>query len=486
MKFNSVKINRRTVIKSIGASLGVAATASLYGCSDSSSVKPAVVTAEKKPLGIIGKDGKRVLPWSNWSGNLKAQPSIRAVPKNEQQLVDLIKNSKQTIRCVGAGHSWTPLVPTEDTLISLARFRGVKKVDSSTMEAEIGAGTLLSQIGEPLWQQGVSLRNMPDIDTQALAGAIATSTHGTGIGYGSLSSDVSKMTIVDAKGEVHNCSATQNSELYNAARNNLGCLGVVTSATLKVEKAYKLEEKSWVMPLEEALENAPELVTKNRNLEFFAFPYADYAVGLSLNEVPITTPDVEEVQQLEGENPLMTLRSLGDYTESFSWLRSFMLNRAISGIEPATRVNKSYRIFGNIRDIRFTEMEYSIPAESGPQCLKEILDTIKKHNIDVIFPIEYRYVKGDDVWLSPFYKRDTCSISCHNFHDRDYKKYFAAVEPIFLKYNGRPHWGKVHTLTAAEFSTKYSMLNEFLKVRKEYDPEGLFLNAHIKQILGVS
>lgn len=484
MKFNNVKLDRRVVIKSLGATLGVAAASALYGCSDNTSAKP-VVTVMQKPLGIIGEDGRRVLPWSNWAGNLNAQPSIRAVPRNEQQLIDLIRNSKQTIRCVGAGHSWAPLVPTQDTLISLARFRGVKSVDTSSMEAEVGAGTLLGKMGDDLWEKGVSLRNMPDIDSQTLAGAIATSTHGTGIGFGSLSSDVTKMTIVDANGNVNTCSKNSNSELYHAAQNNLGCLGVVTSATLKVEKAYKLEEKTWIIPIDEALENAEELAANNRNFEFFALPYSDFAVGLGINEVPLSTPDIEQ-KHVSEENPLMMLRSLGDWTENFSWLRSFMLNRAISGTEPTAKVNRNYRIFGNVRDVRFNEMEYSIPAENGPKCLKEILDTIKRHNIDVVFPIEYRYVKGDDVWLSPFYKRDTCSISCHNFHDKDHKKYFAAVEPIFLKYDGRPHWGKMHSLTAPEFAAKYTMLNEFLKVRQEYDPHGLFLNTHVKQILGVS
>lgn len=476
-------MNRRTVIKSLGATLGVAATGSLTGCSDSNSVKP--IATLKKPLGIVGKDGKRVLPWSNWSGSLTAQPSIRAVPRNEQQLVDLIKSSKQTIRCVGAGHSWAPLVPTADTLISLARFRGIKSVNTTTMESEIGAGTLLGKAGEPLWGKGVGLRNMPDIDTQALAGAIATSTHGTGIGYGSLSSDVTKMTIVDANGNVNTCSAAENTELFHASRNNLGCLGVVTSATLKVQKAYKLEEKTWIISIEEALEKAKEMAANNRNFEFFAIPYSDYVVALSINEVPISTPNVSD-HDSEQENPLILLRKLGDWTESFSWLRSFLLNRAISGSEPTKKVDRSYRIFGNVRDVRFNEMEYSIPAEHGPQCLKEILDTVKRHDIDVVFPLEYRYVKRDDIWLSPFYKRDTCSISCHNFHDKDHKKYFAAVEPIFLKYDGRPHWGKMHSLTAPEMSAKYSMFNEFLKVRKEYDPQGLFLNDHVKQVLGVS
>jgi len=159
-----------------------------------------------------------------------------------------------------------------------------------------------------------------------------------------------------------------------------------------------------------------------------------------------------------------------------------IINSAASSIEPEEYAAKSYEIFSNLRDIRFNEMEYSIPAELGPKCLKEILDVIKEKDIDVIFPLEYRYVKGDDIWLSPFYGRDSCSISCHNFHDLDYKKYFALVEPILLKYDGRPHWGKINTLGHNELMARFPRMKDFLEVRKEIDPEGKFLNSYLKQV----
>ena len=131
-------------------------------------------------------------------------------------------------------------------------------------------------------------------------------------------------------------------------------------------------------------------------------------------------------------------------------------------------------------------MEYSIPAEYGVACLREILATIKKLDIDVIFPMEYRYIKADNIWLSPFYQRDSCAISCHNFADKDYKKYFAAIEPIFWKYDGRPHWGKIHTLSANEQRARYPMFDQFLQIRQEMDPKNIFTNDHINNVLGLA
>ncbi|KGJ88604.1 DUF3604 domain-containing protein [Colwellia psychrerythraea] len=181
-----------------------------------------------------------------------------------------------------------------------------------------------------------------------------------------------------------------------------------------------------------------------------------------------------------------TFKTLSKVVDAVPFLRSFIVNTGARTVEKEERTGKSFNIFGNLRDIRFNEMEYSVPAELGMACLREILDAIKKQNIDVIFPLEVRYIKADDIWLSPFYQRDSCAISCHNFHDKDYKKYFSIIEPIFWKYSGRPHWGKIHTLTAKDQRASYPMFDEFLRVRQAIDPKAIFTNSHINTVLGLS
>ena len=93
-------------------------------------------------------------------------------------------------------------------------------------------------------------------------------------------------------------------------------------------------------------------------------------------------------------------------------------------------------------------------AEAGPACMREILDTIQEKKLPLSFPLEYRYVKADDIWLSMFEGQDGCSISIHQFGDMDYKAVFAEIEPIFWKYGGRPHWGKIHTLDAKRLAQR--------------------------------
>ena len=100
------------------------------------------------------------------------------------------------------------------------------------------------------------------------------------------------------------------------------------------------------------------------------------------------------------------------------------------------------------------------------------------------WPLEYRYVRRDDAWLSMFHERDGASISIHQSAALDHRPYFDAIEPIFWKYEGRPHWGKLHTLDAPRLAALYPRFRDFLEVRRELDPEGRLLNAHLRTVLG--
>ena len=474
MSYRAPDVDRRQILKAIGA--GLATTSVLTACSD----KADVSTLSEKPP-VIGANGRTVLPWSNWSGNQACQPSERMVPRSTEELVSLVKESKQSIRCVGTGHSFSPLVPTDETLISLARFRGLKSVDANNKTATFGAGTMLGQTGKVLWDNGFALKNMPDIDTQSLAGAVATSTHGTGSLYGSLSSDVRAMKLVTGTGDVISCSAKENVEVFNAARAHLGSLGVVTEVSLTVRETFNLEETQMILPNDEAHPLSEKLRSQARRFEMYAFPYGDYSLMITIDET--LKPINDKHDQADSGDSLLELKK---WTERLPWLRPYIINAALkdaSSNSMGERVNRSYKVFGNLRNVRFNEMEYSVPADNGLECLQEILAVIKKSKINVIFPIEYRFVKGDDIWLSQFNGRDSCSISCHNFADRDYKRYFALLEPVFLKYGGRPHWGKIHTLTAQVFAEKYQHWDDFKRIRSELDPRGVFLNKHTRELL---
>jgi FAD/FMN-containing dehydrogenase len=131
--------------------------------------------------------------WRNWAGNLQAGPTNIAHPTSEAEIISLVRwvaREKEPVRVVGSGHSFAPLCVTNGTLITLDGLQGVIAVDRATQTARMYAGTKTSHLGEPLLQAGLTLPNQGDIDYQALAGAVSTGTNGTGLKYGSFSTDI--------------------------------------------------------------------------------------------------------------------------------------------------------------------------------------------------------------------------------------------------------------------------------------------------------
>ncbi|MEO0338592.1 MAG: D-arabinono-1,4-lactone oxidase [Bacteroidota bacterium] len=159
------------------------------------------------------------------------------------------------------------------------------------------------------------------------------------------------------------------------------------------------------------------------------------------------------------------------------------LGKITAQLAPTVRkVFHSHKVYATQRLVRFHEMEYNVPLEAHETVLKEIIKTFQKKKFNIHFPVENRVVKGDDALLSPAYGRDSAYIACHVFHKKDYRPYFQTMEEIFLAHDGRPHWGKKHTLKAAQLREKYPAFERFNDIRKVEDPEGLFLNSYLESL----
>ena len=142
-------------------------------------------------------------------------------------------------------------------------------------------------------------------------------------------------------------------------------------------------------------------------------------------------------------------------------------------------------VFSTVLNVKFTEMEYNIPYESYQDVVKEMLRLIDKNNYLISFPQEHRFVLADDIYLSPAYNRKSAYIASHVYKGMDNKRYFKDLEDLFVDFGGRPHWGKMHTRDAAFFRKVYPKFDDFLQVRAKHDPNGVFLNDHLKKVFGV-
>lgn len=448
-----------------------------------SAALPVSMITSQNSLASISTGEPKVYPWKNWSGNQTCFPENRFAPKTIDALKEIITSTKQgSIRTVGSGHSFSALIPTNDTLISIRRLNGLKSHNASQKTATFMAGTTLGETGPLLADKNQALMNMPDVDHQTLAGAVSTATHGTGRTLGSLSSYIKELSFINAKGEEVHCSRNLNPETFSAAQVSLGSLGVITEITMQNQNAYKLKRNAFWLPIEEVLASGEKLSQDNRHFEFFYFPFTGMTLVDTLN---ISDEDIQSAEEIDGNDGIMDLKTARDYLSWSPKLRELIVGSFLKSQSSITRVDHSYAIYANDRNVRFNEMEYHLPIEAGFTALKEIITIIEQNFPEVFFPIECRYIKSDDAYLSPFYQRDTLSIAVHRYFEEDYDALFKVIETILQKHSGRPHWGKINTFSFEQCKMAYPKWQDFLEIRQHYDPEGRFLNTYLKNLFSI-
>ncbi len=424
--------------------------------------------------------------WKNWAGNVQCRPAELLKPSSLDELVEVVRTHVKrgrTIRVAGSGHSYNTIVSTNGTLLSLDKLQGIENIDQKANEATVFAGTKLHALGDPLWKHGLAMANLGDTHAQALAGAISTATHGSGIQLGSVSTQVVGFTIVTAAGELLECSLQHEPEIFKAALVSLGALGVIAKIRLKLLPRYHLREVRGKRDLESVLTDIDKSIHAHRHYEFWYWPdTASASIRMrDMTDAPMTenafTRFMEDMVVENGALWLVSALSslIPALADDFSRLSAKLDTEG-------EQIDRSYRILTTPRLVRLTEMEYAVPAAAGPDCLREIKKFIDKSDIPINFPIQYRYVAADDAYLSPYYKQNSALIDLQQYIGLPHEEYFKAGEIIFKKYGGRPHWGKIHYRTAEELQELYPMWDKFHEIRRRLDPDNVFINDYLRRV----
>ena len=420
----------------------------------------------------------------NWSLKYEWYPNTLAYPESEAEIQAIVQKAaeqKRKVRIIGSGHSFNPLWVTRDVLISLDKFQGLISVDKENLLATVKAGTKLYALGELLFVQGMAMENMGDIDRQSIAGTISTGTHGTGLQFGTISTQVKALRFVNGKGELISCSEEENRDLFKAAQVSLGALGIITEITIQCVPSYKLELWNRKEQLQDVLDTFTERIRNNRNFEFYWFPQANN-VWTKTSNLAADQPDKVSIGNYLTEYVLenYVFKLLCETARLFPSQNARVSRISAASIPNVRKVYQSHKVYATPRLVRFNEMEYNVPLEAHGEVLKEIVKKVNKERFPVHFPVENRVVKGDDAYLSPAFGRDSAYIASHVYHKKGYREYFKTIEEICLAHGGRPHWGKMHTLQAHQLADRYPEFARFERHRSEQDPEGVFLNDYLK------
>ncbi len=427
--------------------------------------------------------------WVNWAGDQSCRPAEVVRPRSRDELAETISKAVAAghkISVAGSGHSFTGTAMTEGTMVRIEALAGVLDADRDSGLVKVGAGTVLADLNEELAALGLGMENLGDIDRQTIAGAISTGTHGTGAHLRNISAQVEGMELVLADGSVRRLSVATDPELLRAARVGIGALGAIAAVTLRCVPAFTLDRVDTPRPREQVLDSFQEEADAHDHFELFTFPYADNALVLERNRTGAPArPRGRAGAYLNDvviENwALGALSATGRRFPGAIPSLARLADRVASG---SHTVDRSDRVFANERRVRFTEMEYGVPREHGPEAARRVVEWVRANRYPVFFPIEMRVAAGDDASLSPSHQRDTAYIAVHQYRGMEWRPYFEAVEEIMNSYEGRPHWGKRHFQTAATLAPRYPAWAEFQRARDELDPTRAFTNEYAERVLG--
>jgi L-gulono-1,4-lactone dehydrogenase len=432
---------------------------------------------------------RRPQTWRNWTGDQSCSPVEVRMPRTRSELAAAVREAAaagRRVRVAGSGHSFNEAALTEDVMLRVEGLNRVLDANPASGLVKVEAGIVLADLNEHLHELGMAMENLGDIDRQTLAGAISTATHGTGASLRNISAQVEAMELVTADGELHALSASGSSEDLLAARVAIGALGAIYSVTLRAVPEFTLHRVDTPRPLGDVLSRFDELADRNDHFEFFVFPYTDTALTIERNRSELAPRPRNRLGTWVSD--VLVENTLGDLALRLTRRRPSLIPRLAAGaaklMSQGERLDRSYRIFANERRIRFTEMEYALPRESGPQALRRVLALIRRRQLKVAMPIECRVVAADDALLSPAHGRPSVHISVHQYRRMDWRPYFEAVEEIMDEYDGRPHWGKRHFQTHETLSRRYPRWGDFQAVRDRLDPDRVFRNQYTDRVLG--
>lgn len=432
-------------------------------------------------------EGARV--WQNWSGLASGRPVEELTPANAEEVsAAVVAAARQhlTVKMPGTGHSFTDIALTDGLLLRADGLRGITAVDRDAMTVTALAGTPLHQLNAELERLGLTLHNMGDIDRQTVAGATSTGTHGTGGVVASLSAQIAGLELVTADGSHITANAEINPDVFAAARIGLGALGIITSITFKVEPLFTLEAEERPILFNDVLAQLDELAATHNHVEFYWFPHTDRC-SLKCNDRTLDEPEPLGSFKHWLDDEFLSNRVFG-WLNGVANARPSLIPRLneLSGRALSARrySDVPHKVFTSPRTVKFREMEYAVPREVGIEALREVRKLIEASPWKISFPVEIRLAPADDIPLSTASARDVMYLAFHVNQKTDHTDYFQGIEKLLRGYDGRPHWGKLHTRTAEDLAPAYPRWSEFAAIRDRLDPDRVFTNDYLRRVLG--
>ncbi|KAL8664051.1 MAG: hypothetical protein Q9202_003343 [Teloschistes flavicans] len=452
-----------------------------------------------------------------WARTFHSFPELYIQPYSTEEIQKIVKLAQQCRRrlvVVGCGHSPSDLTCTSSWMVNLDRFNRILKIDFRSNVVVMQSGIRLHDLITQLRAVQLAMPNLGSIDNQSIAGAFATATHGSSTRHGILSQSVLSLKIMLANGSERSCSADEHAELFRAALVSLGAIGIITEVTFQAVPAYKLQWSQSLHPLEDIIaEWEKDLWTETEFTRIWWLPYKRKAIkwGANRTDLHVRPPPLNR-----------WTGALGFHTYHILLYLSTWLPRILPALERFTlRVQYGFNDDGDcatavqegpaglLMNCLYSQFvnEWAIPLRKGPEALTRLSAWIHgdeqtariPYDLDghyVHAPIEVRVTDtstnpGPRPYLDntvpdgPTLYLNATLYRPYNTDPPCRQRYYEAFEWLMKELGGRPHWAKnFSTVTKEDFQIMYPQLKDWLRVRDQVDPEGIFVGDwHRRHIL---
>lgn len=415
---------------------------------------------------------KKADPRTNWAGNLTYSTENLHIPKNVEELQDAIKKCKK-VRALGTKHCFNTIADSKENQISTEAFNKIIGLDKEKNTVTVEAGIKYGEMCKYLDDNGFSLHNLASLPHISVAGACATSTHGSGIKNGSLATAVSAIELVNGKGEVVSLSREKDGEEFGAAVVNLGALGIATKITLDVQPTFKMKQVVYQnLPMSALEKNFEAIMSGGYSVSLFTDwrnkNVSEVWVKSKAEDMKEVAPEfygaklaTKNLHPIEALDPVNCTDQMGVEGPWYERMPHFKM-----GFTPSSGKE--------LQSEYFVAFEH---AYEGFMAIEKLNEKVAPH----LFITEVRAIAADALPMSPFYKK-----ACVAFHFT-WKQEVEAVmvllpeiEEALAPFAPRPHWGKIFTLKPAVLQSRIEKLADFKKIMEKHDPEGKFRNEFIE------
>lgn len=422
----------------------------------------------------------------NFGKNLAFTPARVAYPESAAELQGLVRQAKK-LRVMGSGHSWSPAIVTDQTLVSLDRMKRVLRVDEAGLRVTVQAGIKLKELIAELESRGLALANLGSIAEQSLAGAISTGTHGTGLGFSCLAAQVVALRLVDGAG--NDRALAKGDPDFDAVVVGLGCFGVVYEMTLSVVRSFQLHAITDVARFDEVVDHLEDYVSGFDHFKLWWLVPGDDVIVFKNRRTDAPRNDSDLLRWFKDDflsvivyRALLTLERLD--RPRLVPLVNRVLGREVG--KHFDRVCKSHVGFLTPSPPVHREAEWAFDYAQAKPLLRAYRQLFLESGHTYNFIQEIRFTKGDSFWLSPAYGRDTIWLSLYNIDsDARWTDQLRQFEAFATRHGGRPHWGKEASFETAYLEAHCPKLAAFRALAREYDPEEKLVNPWAARVLGL-